>query len=367
MERVLVLNAGSSSVKYQLIDHASGDRITGGSVEEITDSHTAFDAVVDALHGHRVDAIGHRVVHGGTLFSTPVLINSAVIEALRELIPLAPLHNPANIEGIEIARRLWPDDPQVAVFDTAFHSTLPPRAYRYAVPERWYLEHGVRRYGFHGTSHSFVAQRAAEVLGRPLSDVRLISAHLGNGASMAAIDGGRSIDTSMGLSPLEGLVMGTRSGDLDPAVVGHVVAATGHSASDVVDDLNHASGLLGLSGDSDMRTLLDRRASGDTAAALAFDVFVYRIKKYIGSYLAALGGCDALVFTGGIGEHSRAVRAATCANLDGIGFIVDAARNDAGEVRISADHSPRAICVIPTDEERSIAEQTASLIVMSAE
>ncbi|NQY57835.1 MAG: acetate kinase [Ilumatobacteraceae bacterium] len=367
MERVLVLNAGSSSVKYQLIDLVSGDRIAGGSVEAVTDVHAAFNTVVEALDDHRVDAIGHRVVHGGTLFSTPIVIDAAVIEALRELIPLAPLHNPANIEGIEIARRLWPDDPQVAVFDTAFHSTLPPRAYRYAIPEAWYRDHGVRRYGFHGTSHAVVAQRAADVLGRPLSDVRLITAHLGNGASMAAIDCGRSVDTSMGLSPLEGLVMGTRSGDLDPAVVEHLVAATGRSVTEVVDDLNHASGLLGVSGDSDMRTILDRRASGDVAATLAFDVFVYRIKKYIGAYLAVLGGCDALVFTGGIGEHSPDVRAAACADLEEIGFVVDAARNEAGESRISADESSIEICVIPTDEERSIAEQTASLIVTSGE
>ncbi len=360
--RVLVLNAGSSSVKYQLIGSDLGDRIVGGVEEEVTDRHAAFDRIAAALAGERVDAVGHRVVHGGEVFAEPVLIDDAVLDTLRRLIPLAPLHNPANIEGIEIARRRWPGDPQVAVFDTAFHGTLPPHAYRYAVPEEWYRDHGVRRYGFHGTSHAYVAARAAEALGRPLGELALITAHLGNGASMAAIDAGRSVDTSMGLSPLEGLVMGTRSGDVDPSVVGHVADATGRPRADVADDLNRVSGLLGLSGDSDMRRILERRAGGDDAAALAVAVFAYRIKKYVGAYLAALGRCDALVFTGGIGEHSADVRAAACAGLERLGFEVDAARNAAGDTTVSTDGSAAAVLVIPTDEERSIAEQTATLV-----
>ncbi len=356
-------------MKYQLIAladdanrHAAGTNLVGGVVEEVADRHAAFERIAEALDGQRVDAIGHRVVHGGEAFSAPVLVDDTVLDTLRSLIPLAPLHNPANIDGIEIARRVWPDDPQVAVFDTAFHATLPPRAYRYAVPDDWYQAHGVRRYGFHGTSHAYVARRAAEVLGRPLDQLALVTAHLGNGASMAAIDGGRSIDTSMGLSPLEGLVMGTRSGDIDPTVVAHVAEATGRSANDVIDDLNDASGLRGLCGDSDMRQIIERRANGDAAAALAFDVFVYRIRKYVGAYLAVLGRCDALVFTGGIGEHSPDVRGAVCAGLVHMGFSIDDERNRRSEVVASTDDAERAVLVVPTDEEHSIAEQTAALL-----
>ncbi|MEO1057345.1 MAG: acetate kinase [Actinomycetota bacterium] len=370
IDRVLVLNAGSSSVKYQLIGLADddvggdldGETLAGGVIEEVSDRHAAFEQIAGALAGQRVDAIGHRVVHGGDVFSAPVLIDDTVVDALRSLVPLAPLHNPANIDGIEIARRVWPDDPQVAVFDTAFHATLPPHAFRYAVPEAWYREHGVRRYGFHGTSHAYVARRAAVVLGRPLDDLALITAHLGNGASMAAIHGGRSIDTSMGLSPLEGLVMGTRSGDIDPTVVAHVAAASGRSADDVIGELNEVSGLRGLCADSDMREILERRAAGDGDAALAFDVFVYRIRKYVGAYLAALGRCDALVFTGGIGEHSHDVRAAVCAGVEHLGFAIDDERNRHSDVIASVEHAERAVLVVPTDEEHSIAEQTAALL-----
>lgn len=356
-------------MKYQLIGletEAGGRReaesSTGGVIAEVADRHAAFERIARALDGRRVDAIGHRVVHGGDVFSAPVLIDDGVLDVLRALVPLAPLHNPANIDGIEIARRVWPDDPQVAVFDTAFHATLPPHAYRYAVPDDWYREHGVRRYGFHGTSHAYVARRAADVLDRSLDDLALITAHLGNGASMAAIQGGRSIDTSMGLSPLEGLVMGTRSGDIDPTVAAHVAAASGRSANDVIDDLNEASGLRGLCADSDMRRIIERRGAGDRDAALAFDVFVYRIRKYVGAYLAVLGRCDALVFTGGIGEHSPDVRAAVCAGVEHLGFAIDDARNRRSDVVASADGAERAVLVVPTDEEHSIAEQTAALL-----
>jgi acetate kinase len=250
----------------------------------------------------------------------------------------------------------------VAVFDTAFHRTLPPAAFRYAVPESWYAELGVRRYGFHGTSHQYVARRAAELLGRPLDEVDLITAHLGNGASMTAVARGRSVETSMGLSPLEGLVMGTRSGDVDPAVVAHVAGASGRDPLDVIGDLNRGSGLRGLAGSSDMREILERCGHGDEQAQLAFDVFCHRVRKYVGAYLAVLGRCDAIVFTGGIGEHSAQVRAASLSGLDGLGIVIDPERNDRHERVISPDGSGVAVLVVPTDEELEIARQTADIV-----
>ena len=341
--RVLVLNCGSSSIKYELVEVATGVKALHGIVEEVKD-HTA------ALH----DLVEE--------FTEPTLIDDHVVEVLESLVPLAPLHNPANISGIRAARAVWPDVPQVAVFDTAFHRTLPAPAFRYAVPKAWYTDHGVRRYGFHGTSHAYVAGKAAGVLGRPVEELRLITAHLGNGASLAAIAGGHSVETSMGLSPLEGLVMGTRSGDVDPAVVGHVAQAEGRDPLDVIDDLTRRSGLRGLCGDSDMRTITERADSGDEDAALAMEVFAHRVKKYLGAYLAVLGGCDAIVFTGGIGEHNSRIRAAACSGLDGLGIMLDPDRNAAAETIVSADDSPTAILVIPTDEEHEIAEQTAAVV-----
>lgn len=360
--RVLVLNTGSSSVKYQLIETSTEQRLAGGVLEEVADHADALAAIGDDLSDATVDAVGHRVVHGGERFSEPTLIDDAVMAAVRELVPLAPLHNPANLLGIEQARRRWPDVPHVAVFDTAFHRTLPPAAYRYAVPESWYVDHGVRRYGFHGTSHQYVARSAADVLGRALEEVDLITAHLGNGASMAAVARGRCVETSMGLTPLEGLVMGTRSGDLDPAVVAHVSRATGRDPLEVSGELNHASGLRGLSGSSDMREILDRCDRGDEQAQLAFDVFCHRVRKYVGAYLAVLGRCDAIVFTGGIGEHSARVRAAALHGLSGLGIEVDPDRNDAHEQVISADGAGVALLVVPTDEELEIARQTAEVV-----
>lgn len=360
--RVLVLNTGSSSVKYQLVESSDGHRLAGGIVEEVTDHAAALGSVLQELGDVGVDAVGHRVVHGGESFTAPTLIDDEMLATVRELVPLAPLHNPANIAGIEAARAVWPGVPQVAVFDTAFHRTLPAHAYRYAVPREWYERHGVRRYGFHGTSHEFVAHEAARRLGRPLDDLDLIVAHLGNGASMTAIARGRSIDTSMGLSPLEGLVMGTRSGDIDPAVVAHVSGATGRSYDDVLADLNRKSGLVGLCGVSDMREVTRRAGSGDADAALALDVFCYRVKKYVGAYLAVLGRCDALVFTGGIGEHSAVIREKVGSGLAGLGIVIDAERNDRDAEVVSADDSPIAVLVVPTDEERVIAEQTAALV-----
>ncbi len=364
--RVLVINTGSSSVKYQLIEAETGRRVDGGALEEVTDRREALERVVAALAGATVDAVGHRVVHGGEAFSSPTIIDDTVIGLLRSLTPLAPLHNPANVEGIEVARRLWPDVDHVAVFDTAFHETLPPRAHRYAVPTSWYTDHGVRRYGFHGTSHAFVATEAAKVLGRPLAELDLITAHLGNGASMTAVSGGRSVETSMGLSPLEGLVMGSRSGDVDPTVIAHVAAVTGRTIEDVADDLSRVSGLVGLCGDSDMRAITMRAERGDPDAVLALDVFTHRVKKYVGAYLAVLGRCDALVFTGGIGEHSAVVRSEVCAGLGGLGFHVDEHRNQRSEPVVSTADSPIAVLVVPTDEERSIAEQTADVVTARA-
>jgi acetate kinase len=360
--RVLVLNTGSSSFKYQLVESSDGHRLAGGIVEEVTDHAAALDSVLNELGDATVDAVGHRVVHGGESFTAPTLIDDEMLATVRELVPLAPLHNPANIAGIEAARRVWPGVPHVAVFDTAFHRTLPAHAYRYAVPREWYERHGVRRYGFHGTSHEYVAHEAARQLGRPLDELDLIVAHLGNGASMTAISRGRSIDTSMGLSPLEGLVMGTRSGDIDPAVVAHMARATGRSFDDVLADLNRKSGLVGLCGVSDMREVTRRVARGDVDAALALDVFCYRVKKYVGAYLAALGRCDALVFTGGIGEHSAVVRWMVGSELAGLGIVIDAERNDRDAEVVSADDSPITVLVVPTDEERVIAEQTAALV-----
>jgi acetate kinase len=363
---VLVLNAGSSSVKYQLVDSDTGKRLVGGIVEEVDDHAAALRDVVAEVErlGQPIDAVGHRVVHGGDVFSEPTPLDDDVVDAIRALVPLAPLHNPANLAGIEAARATWPTLPHVAVFDTAFHRTLPPAAHRYAVPTAWYERHGVRRYGFHGTSHDYVSTRAAGVLGRPRDELDLIVAHLGNGASITAVDHGRSVETSMGLTPLEGLVMGTRSGDVDPAVIEHVATADGRSSADVLAELNRSSGLLGLCGVSDMREITERATSGDgsvesAAADLALDVFCHRIRKYVGAYIAVLGGCDALVFTAGIGEHSAIVRSRVCAGLGVFGMEIDDERNQQSELVISSDDATTAVLVVPTDEEHAIAEQTA--------
>ena len=398
--QVLVLNSGSSSIKYRLFladgaEVASGlvERIgeaTGrathrtvgpdGTVEEtvdeavIADHEDGFARIVAALEvagrAEALDAIGHRVVHGGAEFVAPTPIDDAVIDRIRAQVPLAPLHNPANLTGIEVAARLRPDLPQVAVFDTAFHGTLPPHAYRYAVPAAWEHEHGVRRYGFHGTSHAFVARRAARFLDRPLEDLKLITLHLGNGASVTAIDGGKSVETSMGLSPLEGLVMGTRSGDIDPAVIFHVQRVAGLSPDEVERALNRESGLLGLCGDNDLRTIEERADDGDEQAEIALEVYAHRIRKYLGAYTAVLGGLDAVVFTAGAGENAASVRARICRDLAVLGVEVEPERNDIAAVRdaaegvvaIQADGSRVAVLVVATDEELEIAEQTRAAL-----
>lgn len=397
--KILVINSGSSSLKYQLFDMTSRAILTAGSVERIGEpsamlrhrwrthgevieelsrevtapDHRAAFAVIAATMRETgimddvagVDAIGHRVVHGGERFRAPARIDAEVVSAIRALVPLAPLHNPANLLGIELCLELFPTVPQVAVFDTAFHQTMPAHAYHYALPQALYAEHHVRRYGFHGSSHAYVARRAAQHLARPLDALNLVTLHLGNGASAAAIQHGRCVDTSMGMTPLEGLVMGTRCGDLDPALVFYIGRATGMDHAAVEELLNKESGLKGLCGANDMREVLARMDAGDAPARLAFDVYCYRIRKYIGAYAAVLGRVDAIVFTAGVGENAAAVRARACAGLEALGVRLDARQNASvrGEIaEIQAGDSAVRLLVVPTNEELEIAEQTRALL-----
>jgi len=392
---VLVLNAGSSSLKYSLVDGETGRVSAQGVVERIgessgilthrgpdgehtveqgVDSHEkALAAAVEAFETHGPDlgeaglvAVGHRVVHGGDRFSAPARVDDDLVAEVRELVPLAPLHNPGNLEGIEVARRLFPDVPQVAVFDTAFHQTLPEHAYTYAAPLSWRDEHRVRRYGFHGTSHAYVSREAARVLGRAPDEVNLIVLHLGNGCSAAAVAGGRSVDTSMGLTPLEGLVMGTRSGDIDPALHAHLHRQEGWSLEEIDRVLNKESGLVGLAGENDFRELRRLVEEGDERARLAFDIYCYRIRKYVGAYSAVLGRVDAVVFTAGVGQHSAAVRSASLAGLDTFGIEVDHAANEAATgsepAVLSTAESRIAVLVVPTNEEGEIARQALAVV-----
>jgi acetate kinase len=368
---VLVLNCGSSSLKYQVVDVDRPARLASGLVERIgapggaRDHEAAMAAVLRELEMAGVDVVAHRVVHGGSRFADPVVIDDQVLAEVRTLSDLAPLHNPINVMGIEVARRALPELPHVAIFDTAFHQTLPPHAYTYAVPQEWASRHGVRRYGFHGTSHAFVARAAARFLGRAPVDVNLIVLHLGNGASATAVERGRSVDTSMGLTPLEGLVMGTRSGDVDPALVLHIRRTAGLEVDEIDRLLNTGSGLRGLAGVSDLREVHARAAAGDAAAALALDVYCYRIRKYVGAYLAALGHADAIIFTAGVGENDPIVRARSLTGLARLGIRVDDARNLAAsdETRaISPPGADVAVLVVPTDEEREMAEQAVALL-----
>lgn len=378
--RILVLNAGSSSVKYQVFSMAgNAEVLTSGLVDrigepgsEMTSHHHALEHLILHLQregiigsGQGIDAIGHRVVHGGERFQQPVLIDADVIAAIRDMIPLAPLHNPANLQGIEVAQQLFPGIPQVAVFDTAFHQTMPPVAFRYALPAELYREYRVRRYGFHGTSHQYVAQQAALYLERDLSELNLITMHLGNGCSATAIAQGKSVDTSMGMTPLEGLVMGTRCGDLDPALHFYLQREMGLTADALEHLLNKQSGLKGICGVGDMREVQSRMDSGDTDAQLAEALFVYRAKKYLGAYFAVLGNVDAIIFTGGIGEHSARIREQICANLQGLGIGVDSNKNQQRSKQVMPFHSDTAsvqLLVIPTNEELAIARSTAALI-----
>ncbi|MEU5842327.1 acetate kinase [Rhodococcus sp. NPDC047139] len=388
---VLVLNSGSSSIKFQLIEPESGKSLAHGLIErigepegrivfhhttgvderiaEIPDHRAGLRTVLDMLEGlgrplHEVGiiAVGHRLVHGGKVFYEPTLIDDDVVRAVEELSVLAPLHNPANAVGMEVAREELPDVPHVGVFDTAFFHSLPAYAATYAIDRDVAREHDIRRYGFHGTSHEFVSHRAAEFLGRDITELNLVVLHLGNGASASAIAGGRPIDTSMGLTPLEGLVMGTRSGDIDPGVVMHLNRAAGLGVDAIDDLLNRRSGLKGLSGVNDFRALLDLVGEGDEDARLAYEVYVHRIRKYLGAYTFELGGVDAIVFTGGVGENNVDVRRDSLAGLDRLGIVVDDARNTAdgrGERRISADSSRVEVLVVPTNEELAIARAAA--------
>jgi acetate kinase len=378
---VLVLNAGSSSLKYQLLVPESGKVTASGAIEcigesgsDVADHAAALEAMRGRLAGDGVDldavalrAVGHRVVHGGPDFSAPVLVDDDVVARIRSLSPLAPLHNPAAVTGIEAARSRF-KVPHVAVFDTAFFSTLPPEASTYAVPRDLMLKHGIRRYGFHGTSHHFVSQASADLLGRPVAELNQVVLHLGNGCSASAIRGGVAIETSMGMTPLEGLVMGTRSGDVDPGLHAFLSRQVGLSVDEIDDLLNKQSGLLGLSGVNDFRELGRRVEAGDEAARLAFDVFVHRLKHYVGAYLAHLGRIDVLVFTAGVGQNSPQVRAALADGLDGLGIAVDPIRNEVGGGRftepsvISPDGSRVVVAVVPTNEELAIARQTADLV-----
>lgn len=395
--KILVLNSGSSSIKYQFIDTSNQESLAKGQVErigmssavlthkpkgkekikivgEILDHTLAIEYVLAVLlspnHGvisdkSEIDAVGHRVVHGGEDFSASVLITNKVMEVLKENIELAPLHNPANIKGVKATQSHLPTTPQVGVFDTAFHAKMPEHAYLYGIPFELYRRYKIRRYGFHGTSHRFVALKAVEMLGRPYNELKIITAHLGNGGSLAAIDRGVSIDTSMGFTPLEGLLMGTRSGDLDPSIVTYVMGKEGLDVREMNALLNKHSGLIGVSGESsDMRELEEAVAEGDKRAKYAFDIFTYRIKKYVGSYIAAMGGLDALVFTGGIGENSTEVRKAVCSNMECLGLELDLQKNETAneDTDLATENSKARILRISTNEELVIALDTEKIV-----
>jgi len=392
---ILVINSGSSSLKYQVRDVDAGEVLLEGLVERIgqpdgdapaavPDHGAALEIVAARLHevlgDRQVDAVGHRVVHGGERFAEPVLINNEVTRAIERLNPLAPLHNPAAVLGIRAITEKWPHLPQVAVFDTAYHRTLPEKAWRYAVPDWLYTRHGIRRYGFHGTSHQYVAGRAAALLGESLDEFNGVILHLGNGASATAVKGGESVDTSMGFTPLEGLVMGTRSGDIDPSIL--VFLGRQGMDADALDDLlNRESGLLGLGGSNDMRTLVEAAGSAGSAgsagdgesssgvdparAQRALEVAAYRLAKYVGAYHVAVGGAQAVVFTAGIGENSSPFRALVCEQLGALGIELDPELNvvRSKEPRVISTESSRIpVLVIPTNEEQAIAEATAEVV-----
>jgi acetate kinase len=357
--KILVLNTGSSSVKYRLVERA--ETAAKGLVEKIgeaggdaADHEAALRRIMDSVDLGGLDAVGHRVVHGGGEFDRATVIDDDVVATIERLVPLAPLHNPPALAGIAVARKLLPDVPQVAVFDTAFHATIPPDGTTWAIDaelaERW----KIRRYGFHGTSHSYVSRRTADLLGLDPAAANIITLHLGNGASACAVRGGRSVATSMGLSPQGGLVMGTRSGDIDPTVIFHLHRVAGMPIDEIEDSLTRHAGLLGLAGDNDLRTVIART---DDRARLALDVYCRRIREYLGAYLAVLGRVDAITFTGGVGENSAVVRERVLAGLSSLGIELDGDRNRAAEPVVSADKSGIAVCVVPTDEELEIAIQ----------
>jgi acetate kinase len=399
--KILVINCGSSSLKYQLLDMTTSAALASGLIERIgepqgllthtnhpsTDGETKTvreEPIADHEAGMRlvhelladpetgivadasdIHAVGHRVVHGGEAFRSSARINQEVMAAIEKTIPLAPLHNPANLVGIQVAQKLFPDAPQVAVFDTAFHQTMPPHAYHYALPYEYYEKLGVRRYGFHGTSHKFVAEQAASLLERPLEELNLVTAHLGSGASICAIEKGRSIDTSMGMTPLGGVMMGTRGGDLDPGVLMYIAEQKGYSVAEIDRVLQKQSGLKGICGSNDMRDIHARAAEGDDRARLALDMFIHRIRQYMGAYFFVLGNIDALVFTAGIGEHDPITREMCCEGLESFGVILDREKNQIGRGQareIGLPNSPVKVLVIPTNEELEIARQTVEVL-----
>ncbi len=394
--KILVINSGSSSLKFQLIDTAHYDVLAKGLIERIggEKAQLSFSAGREKLNNEQpvgnhnraveivltflldgaagvvscledIDAVGHRVVHGGEAFRQAVLIDDAVMAQIDAYSALAPLHNPANLAGIQACARVMPGVPQVAVFDTAFHHTIAPKAYLYGLPYEYYRRHQVRRYGFHGTSHQYVCRRAAEFLSRPLDSLKIISCHLGNGASIAAVDGGRVVDTSMGFTPLEGLLMGTRAGSFDPAVVLYLMKKEKLSPSEMDYILNKRSGLLGVSGVSnDFRDIEKAIEGGNDRAVLARDMYVHQVRKLIGSYTAVLNGLDVLIFTAGLGENGIAVRQAICADMDYLGIAIDADKNNCrGQLAdISADNARVTTLVVPTDEEAAIAQETERLV-----
>jgi acetate kinase len=394
MSVILVVNSGSSSIKYQIIE-MEGEEILGkGLIERIGTgngivthtgpggTHTAERPILDHVAGFKamteacdaygpklnevgIVGVGHRVVQGGSRFVAPTLIDDAVIRTIEEISPLAPLHNPPNLLGIHAARNTFPHIPHVAIFDTAFHQTMPEEAYTYAIDAGIAHEYRIRRYGFHGTSHKYVSEKAAAFLGKPLEHVNTIVLHIGNGVSACAVRGGKSVDTSMGMTPLEGLVMGTRSGDIDPGILFHLHRKAGMSVEQLDDMLNHRSGLLGMAGHADMRDILKSVEHGERRAELALETYCYRLKHYVGAYFALLGRVDAIAFTAGIGENAAEVRTRTLSNLDHMGIRIDERRNSAkgdGIQRISTGDSPVAVLVIPTNEELEIARQTTAVI-----
>ena len=394
--KALVVNCGSSSIKYQLFNMTDESVLAKGLVErigldgsilthqpagkgkvpitaDIKDHVVGIKMVLEALtnaeHGvissmKEIAAVGHRVVHGGEKFADSVLISPEVMKALEECVEMAPLHNPPNIQGINACAELMPGVPQVAVFDTAFHQTMPKHAYLYGLPYEAYVKYGVRRYGFHGTSHKFVSQQAADMVGQPIGNLRIITCHLGNGSSVAAVKNGKSVDTSMGFTPLEGLIMGTRSGEIDPAIIPYLMKKEGMNPEQIENYLNKKSGVLGVSGvSSDFRDIVTAAKEGNERAGLALDVFTYKVRKYIGSYVAAMGGVDAIVFTAGLGENSYTIRDRICNGLEYLGTRIDPARNKVRgkAAEISAEGSKVKIFVIPTNEELVIARDTKAI------
>ncbi len=393
--KVLVLNSGSSSIKYQFIDTEKKIALAKGLVDrigmagavlahqrydgnnikiagEILDHQIAVEYVLGVMlsknHGviddkKDIDAVGHRVVHGGETFSGSVFITDEVVKVLQDNIELAPLHNPPNIKGIQACQRILPDTPQCGVFDTAFHSHMPPKSYLYGIPYELYKKYKIRRYGFHGTSHLYVSNRAAELLGKDIKELKVITAHLGNGCSMAAVKNGQSMDTTMGFTPLEGLLMGTRSGDLDPSLILYIMGKEGLTVGEANTLLNKHSGLIGISGESsDMREILSAVKDNQQRSKWAFEIFCYRIKKYVGSYAAAMGGLDALVFTGGIGENSKEIREEVCKEMEFLGIHLDDLKNQNADEIISTENSKVKVMRIPTNEELVIALDTAKIV-----